>query len=87
MERKISHEKFRVHSESCLEALEISITNKLVLSETFKVRWDECSNFHESSRSSVQSYTNCMTCVVQSEPMLYLPLGNIEVCINSMFTG
>ena len=68
IERKLTHEKFRDHSESCLEALENSLINKIILSETFNVRWDECSNFDEKFSLSVQSYTNCMTLAVQSEP-------------------
>ena len=47
MERNLIHTKFIDHSESCLEALERSITNNLILSETFKARWDECYDFDE----------------------------------------
>ena len=44
---KLVHENFGDHSESCLEAPENSLTNKIILSETFKVRWDDCTNFDE----------------------------------------
>ena len=47
IKRKLTHETFRDHSENCLEHLEISQTINLILSETFKPLWDECSNFNE----------------------------------------
>ena len=47
MGRKLTKEKCRVHSESCLEALENSLINNFIVYETFKARWDECSNFDE----------------------------------------
>ena len=47
MERKLIHKKFRDHSENCLEALQNFITDNIILSETLKVGWDECSDFDE----------------------------------------
>ena len=47
IEMILTDEKFRNHSESCLEALENSLMHKIILSETFKVHGDERSDFDE----------------------------------------
>ena len=47
IEMKLTYGKFRDHTECCLEALENYLTNKINLSETFKVRWDGSTNFDE----------------------------------------
>ena len=75
IERKLIHEKFRDHSESCLKALENSLTCKISLSEIFKVRWDECMNLMKFFLFLGQSYTNCIAHVAQSEPRYCLTIG------------
>ena len=47
LERRLTHEYFRDHSENNLEALSISLTNNNLLSLIFKAGWDECINFGE----------------------------------------
>ena len=77
VERNLNHEKFRDQSENCLDALKISLTNNLILSETFKARWDENSNFVEGfslfSSELYKLYDSC--CSIRTK----------EVSINRLF--
>ena len=63
MKRKSTHKNIRDHSESCLEALQISVTNDFTFSESFKAGWGDCSDFDERfSLFSSELYKLCDSC-------------------------
>ena len=63
--RKLTYEQFRDHSESCQEALENSLIDKIFLPETFKVCWDECSKFDEKFSLLRKLYDPC--CLIRNK--------------------
>ena len=69
IKRKISHVKFRDHSEKCLDALKISLNNyNVIYLKPSKRAWMNALSSMKLSHYSVQSYTNYMIHVVESEP-------------------
>ena len=75
---EIADGKFRDHSECCMQALEIFLTNDQNLFDFFMMRWDELSDLDEKLPLFSPELPNCMTTVVQSEPLEYLALGHLS---------